>query len=136
MRVYITKYAMTKGIIVRDDAVLVEGGMIKIPGQFSAYYHKPDWHTSARDAVVQAEKMLRARIASLERSLEKAGKTKFTFPDEVLEPVYPGPELRPQDVVFLEDGRAARVLAFREDGVLTSEGLSCASTLRREKKEG
>lgn len=82
MKVWVTKYALTEGIVTYDaeDAV---GGMIAIrtAGHMSQYFHGEgrEWHRSLDGAISRAEEMRIAKIASLKKSLAKL--EKLTFKD-------------------------------------------------------
>ena len=76
MRVFITKYAVSKTGIFERDAEDVGDDMVRVSGdrskyEFDAYYHKPDWHLTREDAVKQARKQIHAKIHSLYRQAEK-----------------------------------------------------------------
>lgn len=81
--VYITKYALTKGIQkceVRGDCdskkavvtVVWEGGLNGV-----AYFHKPYWHTTKEDAVIHARFMRDNKVASMRRQMEKLHNLEF-----------------------------------------------------------
>lgn len=76
--VYVTKYALTQGILVYHNAkvcVDVNRNMIAIPPTTSACYlqhfHKPDWHENEADARNRALDLKNAKIKSLEKALHK-----------------------------------------------------------------
>ncbi len=78
--VYITKYALTKGIL--EERALIfsnsDGKMIRFKaGGYDTYYHTPDWHPTMEQAVTHAEWMRARKIASLEKSLKKMEALKF-----------------------------------------------------------
>ena len=78
---WITKYALTKGIIkIRaeksSDSMIEEIGPDG-NGVYNSYYHGNDWHITEHDAIEQAKKMQVRKIASLERSLNKIKALKF-----------------------------------------------------------
>jgi hypothetical protein len=87
VKVWITKYALTKGIVEaeatgRDEypnMVTVSNkpydSIYKPYGRI--YYHKPDWHLSLEDAKKRAEEMRVKRIASLRKSIQKLEKLSF-----------------------------------------------------------
>jgi hypothetical protein len=77
MKVYITKYALTKGIFELDAVQTDNPGMISSLGQWTNYYHKPDWHTSKSSAINRAEDMREAKIKSLEKQLKKIKDIEF-----------------------------------------------------------
>lgn len=76
MKVWISKYALTKGIYEAE----VEGcfdispRMIKI-GHW--YFHGDDWHHSRELAMAKAEEMRVAKIKSLQKSLKKFEAMRF-----------------------------------------------------------
>jgi hypothetical protein len=85
MEVYITKYALTKGILKLDGersnscaSMLVV--RTKVPGRtYDNYYHGEgrDWHRTLEGAKQKAEAMRKKRLVSLENSMEKLKKLKF-----------------------------------------------------------
>lgn len=80
MKVYITKYALTQGIIIEDVKDTTSKSMVSVTGRhgWCVYYHKPHWHRSWKEAVAQAEIVRRKRVASLQKSL--AGMEALIFP--------------------------------------------------------
>jgi hypothetical protein len=81
MKVYVTKYALTQGIL-EEEATLVGEARIKVSGDssrgvFHAFYYKPDWYETREEAVARAEEMRKRKIASLEKSLKKFKNMKF-----------------------------------------------------------
>lgn len=74
MRVWITKYALTSGIIVRE--VEQKGDMVSWKetneyGMSFAHREGRDWHRSEDAALQRAERMRRDKIASLHKSIAK-----------------------------------------------------------------
>ena len=74
MTLYITKYALTRGILE------VEGNLYEskpecaawyMVGKYTASVYKPDWHTDKRDAIARASQMLKMKRSSLVRQMEK-----------------------------------------------------------------
>lgn len=70
---FITKYALTQGIFKKtvEDC---GGGMVATVGDaYIAMYHGEgrEWHRSIKAAKAHAETMRHAKIASLERHIEK-----------------------------------------------------------------
>jgi hypothetical protein len=69
MKVWITKYALTDGIlempVQRED---VSGGRVQAGFQ---WYKPREWHRTQEEAIAYAKKMQAGRIASLTKSLEK-----------------------------------------------------------------
>jgi len=83
MIVWITKYALTQGILKAEAEVSsISERMISIEGgRFLECFHKPHWHTTEEDALAQAEEMRRKKIASLKKSLDKIEKMKIKISD-------------------------------------------------------
>ena len=75
MQVYITKYALTRGIIATEAEKCDPTDMISTKDYY--YQHKPHWHESLQDAIAQAEKMRLKKIASLEKQLKKIKEISF-----------------------------------------------------------
>ena len=79
-KVWITKYALSGGIEERD-AELCGNDMVAIrtPNGFINYIHKEgrDWHLSQAQALLRAEEMRAAKIASLKKQIAKLEKMKF-----------------------------------------------------------
>ena len=78
---YITKYALTDGIIEVQDAVHRGADMIAVKSIGShAYFHKEgrDWHYTKDSAIKQAEKMREAKIKSIEKQKQRIEQLKFT----------------------------------------------------------
>ena len=78
MRVFITKYALTKGII-ETEAKDIGDDMIEIVGKYPIYYHKDgrEWHKTKESAIKKAEEMRQKKIASLKKQIEKLEGMKF-----------------------------------------------------------
>lgn len=79
MKAWITKYALTKGILERsirsfdgETAEDITGGHLR-----AKYYRKGEWHESKISAIEKAEEMRKKKIASLKKQIEKLEKMKF-----------------------------------------------------------
>jgi hypothetical protein len=66
---YITKYALTKGVIILDAEKTEFEGMIR--GCQNQYFHSPDWHKTWAEAAFQIHKMKLAKIKILKKQLDK-----------------------------------------------------------------
>lgn len=77
MKAWITKYALTQGILERE----VEdrgGGLVKdISSYIPSYYHKKDYCLDKESAIAKAEEMRQKEIISLKNKIEKLEKMKF-----------------------------------------------------------
>lgn len=77
-RVWITKYALTKGIFSRELIEInaeISSTMITVRDEQAlnrqTYYHGDDWHYSEDLAKQRAEEMRRKKIANLEKQIKK-----------------------------------------------------------------
>lgn len=78
MKAWITKYALTQGIIPvegridpGDVNVFIVPPVGSSPFPFTSYFHGLEWHTSRYDAMIRAEDMRKAKIKALTKQLEK-----------------------------------------------------------------
>ena len=83
MKVYSTKYALTRGI----EACLVEKAtgdntVRRLDMQFSSYLHKNEWHTDWILAVAYAGVMRMRKIRALEKQIAKLKALEFREPAE------------------------------------------------------
>ena len=78
MKVWITKYALTDGII-EEEAKLCSEDMIKVEGRYFSYFHSEgkEWHRTEEAAKARAEEMRKKKIASLQKQLKKYEKMRF-----------------------------------------------------------
>jgi hypothetical protein len=67
--VWVTKWALTLGVIETDGEVIDEG-MVGC-GRKYGYFHGNDWHRTREAAVLRAEEMRLKKIASVKKQLEK-----------------------------------------------------------------
>lgn len=77
--VWITTWALSKGIVEMESDSDVHCSMIEAhrKGVLPQHFVPPDWHDTREDAVEQARKMKKERIASLGRSLARMKALKF-----------------------------------------------------------
>jgi len=84
--VWITKYALTEGIIKKEEAIVhidiqPSGDFISVPWENGLNgecgFHKGDWTSSEAEAVAQAEEMRHKKITSLLKQVAKLEKLKF-----------------------------------------------------------
>ena len=77
MKVWITKYALTAGILVKTiDRDARPGALIAVGtgGALKSYFRRNEWHASEKDALAWAEVMRARKIESLRRQIEKLEK--------------------------------------------------------------
>ncbi len=95
--VWVTKYALTRGII-KTHARYCREGMIafRIEGSASSYVfaHRKDWHHTRTSAIARAEEMRKGKIASLKRQIASLEKRAFivTGDDPCQDPLAPASE--------------------------------------------
>ena len=80
MKAYITKYALTEGILEFDNAeVNVENPEMLIisDGARMIFFHGKHWHKTRQVAVDEAEIMRLKKISSLNKSIKKFESLKF-----------------------------------------------------------
>ena len=74
-RIYITKYALTQGILIADAEIKPEyKGMAttrKTPGSIQQHFHGKDWHYTIEEAEKRVEEMVRKRVDRLKKELKK-----------------------------------------------------------------
>ena len=79
MKVWITKYAVTKGIIETDARLCATASGRKMIQAAGGYYHGEgrDYHLTRAGAVVKANRMVRDKIKSLQKQLHTLSWLKF-----------------------------------------------------------
>ncbi len=81
MKVFVTKYALTLGIIEIEAETCdsVNPDMIKDINRKHDYYHGEgrEWHRSRETAIFKAQAMKEAKIKALNKQLEKLNKLTF-----------------------------------------------------------
>ena len=80
MKVWITKYALTKGIIEADgeltgsESVSILNRGLSLP---THWFYKGDWHSDKQSAIKKAEEMCQKKIESLKRQIKKLEEMRF-----------------------------------------------------------
>lgn len=72
MKIWITKYALTQGILEREATVPQDpryAGRMAVVGM--SYFHGDEWHRTPEAAKAQAELMRQKKIKSMERQIAK-----------------------------------------------------------------
>lgn len=82
VKVFITKYALTKGIFTAEVEIKeTDGRYFAVDqGKWCIYYHKPDFHLTYKEAKARAEEMQRKKIASLKKQLARVQNLTFEEP--------------------------------------------------------
>lgn len=81
MKVWITKYALTKGIFTLDGAELIKdstinGINVEWNGYSQCFFHN-DWHDSFAKAQIDANKRVSKKIDSINKQLRKFSNLRF-----------------------------------------------------------
>lgn len=74
MKVWITKYALTKGIY-QEDAEICDEEMIRV--KQVQYFHFGEWHMEKDKAIQKAEEMRIKKLQSLDKQIKKISAMKF-----------------------------------------------------------
>lgn len=79
MTVWISKYALTKGIFQLEvKSTSEDGNAVYGKGWEDAYHGKgKEWHETKEQAVIRAEEMRKKKIASLQKQISRLEKLKF-----------------------------------------------------------
>lgn len=79
MKVWITKYALSAGIIESEADELGQNSIRSLDAahKYSPYFHRPHWWPTKESAILRAEQMRNAKIKSMEKQIEKLKKLKF-----------------------------------------------------------
>jgi hypothetical protein len=80
MKVWVTQYALSKGIAPVEHAELSEGGTMVSwlsPGGWRMFAHGNAWHRTEADAITDAERRRATKIASLKKQIAKLEKLSF-----------------------------------------------------------
>lgn len=75
MKAYITKFALTKGIIELDDPEFYKNYIVI--GRLDPLINPVDWFNNRQEAITRAEEMRVNEIASLKFQLAKLERMKF-----------------------------------------------------------
>lgn len=73
MKAWITKYALTSGIIQIEGEITENGLLYDIHTSFPTYYHGEgnEWHRTKESAIAKAEEMRQKKIESLKKQIKK-----------------------------------------------------------------
>lgn len=74
---FVTKYALTRGIVEISSRLRVGSDLITTNEKYPQYLHKGDWFSTEEEAKVDAENRRKKKIASLKKQIEKLEKLKF-----------------------------------------------------------
>lgn len=76
MKVFVTKYALTKGILEIEGRVSESFPTMFIASRTQTFHGK-DWHRMHTSALIRADQMRMAKIESLKQSIVKLQKMSF-----------------------------------------------------------
>ena len=80
MKVWITKYALTKGVIEADGELTSSDSVSILNRDLSLsthWFYKGDWFSDKESAIQKAEEMRQKKIASLKKQIEKLDRMRF-----------------------------------------------------------
>jgi len=80
MTIYITKYALTSGIITIQDDIIGPFGQYSLGFTIGTYNHiafKGQWHGTKKEAIEKAELMRSKAIDSIKKKLAKIERLNF-----------------------------------------------------------
>lgn len=78
MKVWITRYALTKGIVETEGEILQDKSLKVTSGEYrGAWFWHKDFELTEEDAKVRAEEMRMKKIDSLKKRILKLEKKKF-----------------------------------------------------------
>ncbi len=80
MKVYITRYALTTGIIekeVQTNPSISEKMVTEVGGRGIQSYHKPFWHETKEEAIAHANIMRERKISSHKKAITKLNNLTF-----------------------------------------------------------
>jgi hypothetical protein len=85
MTIFITKWALTRGILKFGGAELDPDHpdrIASVPGKRLEHFHGSEWHVTWEAAVDNAEKRRDLKIVSLEKQIQKLREMTFDAPGE------------------------------------------------------
>lgn len=77
-KVYITKYALTDGILEKEVETTFSPTMVVTSDRIRQSFHKPFWHDTKEEAMLHAESLRQRKIASVKKLLAKLEKMDFS----------------------------------------------------------
>lgn len=80
MKAFITKYALTQGILEKEvEKSNFSENMVTAKNNSIEHYHKPYWHETKEEAINHANEMKNKRILALRRRIKKLEKINFSL---------------------------------------------------------
>lgn len=77
MKVWITKYALTQGIMESEGEPVADSTSRMLVCLGNRYFHNMEWHASKESAIDQAEEMRKRKLVSHLKSIKKLEKLRF-----------------------------------------------------------
>lgn len=68
-KVWITKYALTRGVFAALAEDTEYEGMVRLPGHPPDYVHKPHWHTSEKQALEHVADMVTRKLKAMKKQM-------------------------------------------------------------------
>lgn len=81
---YITKFSLTRGIILIQVELCADGMVKDLRAGFSTYYHGEgrEWHRTLESALHRANQMRTAKLKNLQKQMDKIASLEF-YPVDV-----------------------------------------------------
>ena len=78
-KAFITKYALTKGILEEEVEDCFSTCATMVRGEDGrSFYHRNDWHLRKEDAIFHAEKMREDKLKSIDKQRKRIEGLKFS----------------------------------------------------------
>jgi len=83
MKVYVTKYALTRGILLMQVEKTTVLNLVKNKANYLEYFHEYEWFESESEAIKDAEQRKEKKLIQLQNQLAKLEKKNVTIIKEV-----------------------------------------------------
>ncbi len=80
MKVFVTKYALTDGILEKEVEINInisDRMVTEVKGNYRNSFHKPFWHLTKDEAIIHAEQLRTRKIISLKKKIIQLEKLTF-----------------------------------------------------------
>lgn len=77
MKAWVTKWALSSGIIEVDGEITSSGCLRYKSGEFTGYVFGNDFHQTKESAIARAEEMRIRKLKSLDKQIKKVSALKF-----------------------------------------------------------
>lgn len=78
MKIYVTKYALTQGIVEHEAEESNGMAVVKATRlSYAQYFHNKEWHTTKEAAIEKAQEMQLKKILSLQKQIKAISEMEF-----------------------------------------------------------